>query len=385
MSPLRAVTRRSFLAGGGAVALSGATAAAAAGNVVAAAGQGTVALDSFAGATDDAKLTAALAYLAAQSAKPTLLFPWRDTTFTQPGRPPFSGLRIDFGAPRGPLTLEIPGTIPFRVHVNTGGPWWDSTAVNLQTCWFGNLAAQYGGGSWFWRNNYATGGTAPYPVEFEHMGHFGGAGVFGTSAEKCVLTQAVFSGHWATMAFTDTPYHLGGADMDLWPAGMHNIESQRAGSKPIIWVDDLSNSNLGPVYITSPEGWRGIQVDGDVAETKGCALTIHGGTRIEGHQASLPAYGTLLRVRGGQVSVRDAKVAWAMTQPDADEHAPIQVEGGDVSLDGLFYDQSTWAGPMAECSGGILRVSNAKSITGDPMVVRNAGGTVTTDSSVVVQ
>lgn len=348
---------------------------------------GIVGLDTFAGATDDDKLTTALSYLGAQTLihKPTLVLPrGRDCTFTQAGRKPFSGLRIDGGAPAGPLNMEIGSTLPYRIHVNTGGPWWDSTGLNVQSTWFGHFACHYGAGARFWRSNYAAGGTAPYPIEFEHHAHYGGAGVFGTYAEKCTFTQAVFSGHWATMAFTDTPYHLGGSDMDLWPAGMHNIESQQPGNgKPAIWADYLSNTNIGPVYLTSPKGWRGVLVDGDVAETKGCALSI-ARMRIEGHNSSNPAYGTLLRVRGGQVSVRDTKVAWAMTQLAADELAPIQVEGGDVSLDGLFYDQSTWGGPMVHVSGGTCRVTNAKSITRQPMVVRNAGGTVTADQSVSV-
>lgn len=347
---------------------------------------GTVDFDSFVGGDDDAKLTAALAYISSQTAKPTLVFPkTRDLVFQQRGRMPFSGLRIDGGAPSGPLNLEIGNTVPYRIRVNTSGPWWDSTGINLQSTWFGHFACQYSGGSWFWRSNYASGGTSPYPVEFEHMAHYGGAGVFGTYAEKCTMTQAVFSGHWATMGFTDTPYHLGGSDMDLWTAGQHNIESQQLGNaKPIIWADYLSNTNIGPVYLTSPKGWRGVRVTGDVAETKGCALSIYG-ARIEGHNTSLPAYGTLLDIQGGQVDVRAVKVAWPMTQP-AGDLAPIQVSGNaDVSLDGLFYDQWNYSGPMVNVASGTVRVINAKSITRQPMVVKVAGGTVTHDESVTVQ
>lgn len=346
---------------------------------------GTVGLDTFAGVTDDDKLTTALTFLASLTHKPTLVLPrGRDTTFTQPGRKPFSGLRIDGGAPAGPLNMEIGSTLPYRIHVNTTGPWWDSTGVDVQSVWFGHFARHHGAGSFFWRNNYATGQKSPYPIEFEHHAQFGGAGGFGTYAEKCVMTQAVFSGHWATMGFTDTPYHLGGSDMDLWPAGMHNIESQQAGnSKPIVWLDYLSNSGIGPIYLTSPNGWRGVWVSGDVAETKGCAVHIHG-ARIEGHNTALPAHGSLLSVKGGQVSVRDTKVAWPMTNPGTDL-APIVVDGNaDVSLDGLFYDQYTYTGPMVHVASGTCRVTLAKSITRQPMVVRNAGGTVTTDQSVSV-
>jgi hypothetical protein len=336
----------------------------------------------FGSGSDDDKLTAALSYLAQQSAKQTLMLsPDRSHTFTKPGRQPFSGLRIDGGAPEGKLTLEIAGTVPYRINVNTGGPWWDSTGLDVHTCWFGNLACQYGGGSYFWRSNYGVGRTAPYPIVFHHHGHFGGAGGFGTYAEKCTFTQAVFSGGFHTMGFTDTPYHLGGADMDLWLDGEHNIESQKDGAgKPILWMDYLSNSHVGSIYLTSPKGWRGVRVDGAVAETKGCACSIDR-ARIEGHNTSLPAYGRLLEIRGGQVSLRDVKVAWPMTAPDPGE-APIMVSGdSDASFDGLCYDQWNYTGPMAVVSGGTARFTNCKSITKQPMVVRVDGGTVTTDKS----
>lgn len=346
-------------------------------------------LDSFDGGTDDDKLTAALSYLGAQTHKQTLCFARnRDHTWTLAGRQPFSGLRVHAGAPPGPLNLEIGNTVPFRHHVNTGGPWWDSTGIDVESTWFGHFACQYGSGARFWRSHYDPGhglNESPFPIEFEHHAHFGGAGVFGTAAEKCVLTQAVFSGHWFTQGFTDTPYHLGGADMDLWSAGMHNIESQVTGNgKPIIWADYLSNSNIGPIYVTSPNGWRGLLVDGDVAEQKGCHLTVHGGARFEGHQSGLPAYGTLVRVRGGQLTLRDAKVAWPMSKPNSDEHAAIQVEGGDVLIDAVSYDGSTTTAPMVYVAGGTCRVSNAKSITRQPMTVRKVGGVVTADDSVNV-
>jgi hypothetical protein len=52
------------------------------------------ALDSFSGADDDAKLTAALAYAAAQTIKPAILLTNREYTFALKSRQVYSGMKI---------------------------------------------------------------------------------------------------------------------------------------------------------------------------------------------------------------------------------------------------------------------------------------------------
>lgn len=345
---------------------------------------GYVMLDSFTG-TDDEKLTAALNYIGQQSSKLPLLFSPRPHRFTVAGRKLFSGARIDFGAPDGLNTLEISGTVPYWIEVACPGPWWDTTGQDLHSITLSNLAAHYTNGAYFFRNNYGTGGTAPYPITFHHMSHFGGAGGFGTSAEKCTFTQASFTGLWSTQGFTDTPYHLGGADMRLWLDSNHNIESQQVGSKPVVWCDYLSNTTFGPLYVTTPKGWRGILVTGSVGTTKGCALTFMSGGVSEGHnQDSLPAYGTLLRVQGGSVAVNNMKIARPLAQPNVDEKAGIQIDGGNVLINGIFYDRGTRpvTDPVVWVNSGTLRIGGVQSINDEPMTVHRAGGTVEiTDSS----
>lgn len=335
-------------------------------------------LDDFQG-TDDEKLTAALSFIGQQTYKPTLVFNARPLRFTQMGRKLFNGARIDFNAPDGLNTLEISGTVPYWIEVIGPGAWFDTTGQDIHSITLSNLAAHYSNGAYFFRNNYGVGGTAPYPITFHHMSHFGGAGVFGTYAEKCTFTQASFTGLWSTQGFTDTPYHLGGADMRLWLDSNHNIESQQNGTKPVIWCDYLSNSTFGPLYVTTPKGWRGILVTGSVGTTKGCAITFQSGGVSEGHnQDTLPAYGTLLRVNGGTVAVNNMKIARPMAQPNADEHAGIQLDSGNLLINGVFYDRGTApvSMPVAWVNGGTLRIGGAQSITDEPMTVHKAGGTV---------
>jgi hypothetical protein len=341
------------------------------------------------GATDDDKLTNALS-MVAQSKKMLCLDQDRDWTFTQTNRQmPQVGFRMDGGALPGLNNPEIGGAVPFRIHLNMNGPWWDTTdQAGVQGVTLQNFVVQQADGAWFWRNNYGQSGHAPYPVNIHHTAFLGGKGVLGTLAEKFTATQLSYTGICATQGFLGTPYHIGGGDMNLWPADYHNIESQRdpGSSQPIIKLDFESNSNIGPVYMTCDGKFRGIEVDGSAGEQKGCALTINGGLRDEGHQTQIPSNGTLIRVRGGgTVAIENIKVAWPMQSPDADEHGAVQIEAGDVSLQGIFYDQGSWTGPMAYVSGGVLRVSNAKSISGQPMIVKQAGGVATGDASVTIQ
>jgi hypothetical protein len=55
---------------------------------------GVVQVDSFAGATDDIKLDAALLYASQQTRIPYVQMPPRDFTWNKPGRIPFSGMKI---------------------------------------------------------------------------------------------------------------------------------------------------------------------------------------------------------------------------------------------------------------------------------------------------
>ena len=83
---------------------------------------GIVDLDSFTGANDDAKLTAALIYAAAQTYKPAVRLPARSITFNIAGRTPYNGMRI-IGPPgaSGPKNIEVsPSNQNHIVNLNVG-------------------------------------------------------------------------------------------------------------------------------------------------------------------------------------------------------------------------------------------------------------------------
>jgi hypothetical protein len=345
---------------------------------------GVVFLDDFGGtrATDDDRLTAALSYCAAQSQAPTLQLPARPLRFTKQ-RVPYSGMKIVGASGPGSKNLEVGGGhwVSAIVTIGGGQPWWNATGLTLYDVYFGDIAFRYEAGTSFWDHQSGT----LWASEFHSLTHYGSAGVFGSTSRKALLTQVNFTGKWDVHACTETPFHIGGSDCDFWTGGSLNMESEEPGNgNPLFWCDYLSNTNIGPVYITSPDGWRGILVNGSLGTGKGFGLNIWG-VRCEGRSQSIRAYGNLLRVTGGGVSVRDIEVARPMSQPLGSEHGAIEITGGDVSIDGICYDRAGYDGPMVYVSGGTCRVSNAKSTTGDTMVVKHAGGTVTADDSVLVQ
>lgn len=341
-----------------------------------------VGMDTFDGATDDDKLTAALTYAATQTHRPPIQLPYRPLRFTRQ-QIPYSGMRLYGTSGRGPKNLEIAGGqyVPATISVGGGAPWWNGNGQTLYDVYLDDLAIQYDLGSSFWDQQAAT----LYASEFHALTHYGAAGVFGSNTRKALLTQVHFTGTWQVQGFTETPFNVGGSDNDLWHYGFVNVESQRPGGGwPMLRLDYLTNSTVERIYLSCPQGWRGIEVNGGIGTAKGYGLILNG-LVSEGHSQANPAHGNLLRINGGGVSISNLTLARPMTNPDPDEHGAVEVLAGDVSLDSPFYDRAGYPGPMVYQSGGTLRITNAKSVTGEPMLVHSVGGTLRTDDSVTVQ
>jgi hypothetical protein len=340
---------------------------------------GVVRLDSFTGATDDDKLTAALAYVTQQTHQPAVQLPGREVTFTQQ-RTPFSGLRILGAAGRGPKNLELAGGkyVPAKVTLNTGGPWWTGTGTYYDI-YIADAAFQYGSGASFWAQPSGT----LYSCEFASLTHYGAAGVFGSAGAKALMTQVIFSGHWTVLGCTDIPFHIGGSDNNLWTAGYLNIQGPSAvggNGRPLVWCDWMQKTNVANVYATAVNGWRGVKVDGGAG---GYGLNFTG-CRTEGANDGNRCDGNAFLVHGGGVSIRDHWAANAMAAPASSEHGVVEVTGGDVAIDRICYNHGGTPAtvPLVYCSGGTVRIAAAASSTGEPLYVKAAGGTVTTDSSV---
>ena len=346
---------------------------------------GTVQLDSFAGTTDDDKLTAALAYVQAQTRMPWLQMPGRDVTFSQT-RTLFSGLKIlGSGVPIGPKDLELSSgkLASSRVMLNVGNGASSSWLVGSGSVYnvvVAGVAFQAGNPSAQWLDQPT--GTL-YACEFSNLTFYGFKHVMGRPSAKCLVTQVVTSGHWVCLGGQDVQFTLGGSDCTFWEAGYLNIGGfpGPGNARPIIVCDILSKTNFGAMYLTVTNGWRGLLCSGNNQ-----GLSFGKGLRVEGMNAGTPCDGYLVSVTGGDVVFDRPWLAYAMAAPGSGDHGCVQVSGGYVTIRDAAYNRGNTAAtvPLAYASGGKLEVTSARmtSNLSESPRVQNAGGVVIVDASV---
>jgi hypothetical protein len=340
-------------------------------------------LSTFSGATDDAKLTNALSYAAAQTRIPPIRFlenrqygPFTTT------RTLFSGLKL-IGYQGGPKIFELASGAytPNNLLINCGtgtSSWWVGTGSIYGVYMAGLTCNSTNANTQFLAHESGT----LYACEFNNLTHFGFKHVLGRPAAKCLMTQVVTSGHWTTLGGHDVQYTFGGSDNQLWVAGYCNIgQFTVAGADRYFFeFSTMWKTNVGRLYITANNDWRGTKVSGS-----GEGLHFWG-TSFEGLSGE-PCNGTLLRIEGGRVAVHGPWLAYAMGAPSSGENGVVQVTGGHVVIDTPTYAFAPTVAesvPMVYQSGGVLAVRDALpagSWSGLPRV-QTVGGTLrATDGS----
>ncbi|ELR20556.1 uncharacterized protein ACA1_052470 [Acanthamoeba castellanii str. Neff] len=299
---------------------------------------GTVLLDDYPGATDDDKLTAALADVKTKTYIPAILLSGRTYTFTK---------------------------TQTRVNLNVGtgvNSWFVGTATTYDVYIARIGFASSNGNSQFWHHPLSAGTI--YASTFETLGFFGFKYVFGNPTEKCAITQVNFVGQWTAVPSLDTAFTLGGSDNELWTSGYLNIGGgSRTNGRYLLRFESLSKTNVGPIYVTAHNGWSGLLVTG--SDSNGPGLVING-ARFEGMNANDPSSGAVVVQKGGKTIYRDVWIAYGMTNPTANGHTPVDQgmimhTGGEALWDGINYDRATGvsqAVPLIYASGGKVRVRN---------------------------
>lgn len=271
---------------------------------------GYVRLDDFTGSTDDAKLTNALSYAAAQTFIPAIAMPTnRRATFSQTGRAPFSGMKL-IGGPGGNRNPELSSgkyiTSNVTLAVGNGTSSWFVGSGSLYNIYVANIGFQASGtGAQFWHHP-SSGGTL-YSCRFESLGFNLFKHIFGTASTNCGLTQVEFTGHWTANNARDVQFNLGGSDNQLWMDGYINIgtgqSSELTGDKTKFYVvfSTLSNTQVGYLYGSGLNGWNVLKVTGNSD-----GVDFFGGV-FEGYKASgttsggqtLANPGNVVRLEGG--------------------------------------------------------------------------------------
>lgn len=351
---------------------------------------GGVTLDSFAGATDDAKLTAALSYVAAQTVKPPIVFGNRQYSFSQANRAVFSGLKLTGAFGHG-NQQRAANSIPNDIRFTGAGTWWMLPAsgniydVGLYGLSFqGNSASQFMG----------SGGAVLWTSVFRDLGFNLWKHVLGNPTVPLLLTANLFDGWWNTNNGYDTAYSIGGSDNNLWMDGML-MDSEPANMADTAYhmrFDYMEKSSVGPMFVTCDQN-PGILVMG--SESRG-PLVFFGQGRAEGRNTSTPSFGANIRVHSGHATFRDWWVSYGMSNPAGAAYTSsgglIHVSNGRVLLDGIMTSRAAGVAetvPFIYQSGGKVRVRNIMTCdaggtwTGLPRF-RTVGGTYSADDSVTV-
>lgn len=298
---------------------------------------GIVQVESFAGADDGAKMTAALSYAAAQSQIPWVQLPARTFNTGAATYSAFTGMKImGAGHNVGPKNLEISS------GAGVIGKWQTSCgngaasliqATGTVYDWIVSGVAFHGGSS----SQIFRSTVNSYACQFDNLTFYGCKHAFGSPAEKFLMTQVIFSGHWTNLAFSDTQYTVGGGDCQLWVGGFLNMNSPAGGAgKPMMVFDGLGKSNIGYMYLTAEGDWVGLRVTG--AGDK--HLAFFGGV-FEGRSQTNVATRPVIDVQGAAPIF----------------YAPFigQVDSGSVTVDGCVHQ-----------SGGRL-------VMHDPLYYRGSG------------
>ncbi|PID99085.1 hypothetical protein CSA80_03145 [Candidatus Saccharibacteria bacterium] len=369
-------------------------------NGTAAPDDGTRLLDSFAGASDDDKLTAAIAWQQGHHSMPAIRLAAREHTFNQT-RQLYSGLKL-VGTPAGPRNLEQnPAYTSTHIRLGNGissgtSSWWVTPGGNLFDIYMADFAVQGNSGSSRHQFIDVTTGSL-YACQFHALSFNMMRGVFGRKDRKCLLTQTTFSGHWTALNLWDTQFHLGGADNNLWMDGYINIGVSSSPAQTGSYGDNdyelifgsLTKTNVGYIFMSALNGWRGLRVTGSA----GHGLRFFGGS-YEGYKGSndnLAAPGTVIRLDGGAGAFFSPSVGQAMQNPNSAERAPIQVTGGEWSFHApCFYKGSTMTSsdPFIYHSGGRVYVTgagtnrnNGETWSSRPRYESTSGGPNATDTS----
>lgn len=395
MSDDRGLTRRRSILGLGTVA-AGALAVAQAGTPTKAeaavlAGEGYLLLDSFAGATADDKLTAALSLVRAETYKRAIMFPRGLTSLTRTQRT-FGGMKLIGPPVVGWQNVEQGGggLNPCRVRLNCGtgaASWLVGSGVNFNGA-VRDLAFESTNGNTQFFHHPVVSGTA-YAWNFHNLGFQAFKHVLGNATTPVAFTLCSTTGHWNMTTARGTQANIAGSDNDFWVDGTCNIgpsgKGSSSGAGQYLLILQTGKSNYGGVYLTADDNWRAVRLQGTMKYQAGNRLR---GFRIEGRNAGDPSAGALVKVVGGGWYMDGFDLNYAMANPGAYaevDRGMVHQTGGNLHMQGVTVDRAIGVSesvPAVFVSGGecitrmFQRGIKGGAWTGRPRVQQTAAGKV---------
>lgn len=344
-------------------------------------------LSSFSGSTDDAKLSAAMSYAAAQTYKGATisLDEMRPYLFSQK-QPLYSGFSIR-GASRPADQLRGGNPTANKVQVRTSGGWFYLNQSQTFSTAFEKLSLD-GNSSSRLVDGHAS--NVLWTSTFRDITMVNGANVLGSTAQRLLLTACTLDGYWNVNNVRDRALVLGGSDSFIQPTTflLDSPPELLADSGYLLGFEWAEKFHIKGFYITAEShaaiSWAGGS-NADTAWLESCT--------IEGRNAGAPAKGALIRVSGGFLDISRCWLSYAMSAPTAvgrTDGGVVHVSGGNVSLDGCSYRRATGVSestPFVYASGGKVRVRNVRAVgtwSGKPVVRQTVAGLIDADDSVTV-
>lgn len=340
---------------------------------------GAVNLDEFAGADDDAKLTAAMAYASAQTYRPGIMFPARQVNLSQGGRTPYNGMRL-LGPPGSEYSKnrEIGAAlVNHEIRLTCG---------NGTSSWFVGNGDMYDivmAGLMIYGNSTTQVYHGPYPGAnlysclFHAIQGYGLYAFLGNEATSAAMTQVIFSGHWDFHGIKGTQIYAAGSDNSFWQSGYINMNtpSSTAGLGRPAFRFNVSKTTFGYMYHTNEGGWKGLQLDGSA--TSGGNVILGGS--YEGRAIDNPATDSTIYITGG---THTFVAPWMAYNNVGANSGLVYQTGGHVTFLGGTYKRATAAAatdPWLYQTGGTASVHHLHSLTpGELIRVRWSTGVVDT-------
>jgi len=252
-----------------------------------------VPLDAFDGASDDAKLGAAMSYAAAQTRPPAIMLSRRVHTFNTV-REMYNGLRLVGSL--GTTEREFSSTGPQCVATIGGSAFLSVPSGGVKNVWVSGIQFRAANGTVNWQTPVAdlSGGPVVQDATFVDLAWVGFATVMQARHLRVRIDRTYCN------EGTDNQFKLGGSDNYYWQNGGFLSSTKLAASKFYVWFTHMSRSQMGPLYIT-PEKATGIRIDGSYG---GLVFT---GTLLDstGRTATTACQGAAILITGGRGMVFD--------------------------------------------------------------------------------
>lgn len=340
-----------------------------------------VPLSAFAGATDDDKLSAFMAWAAAQTMRgiTVVLDEARTYTFSRQ-QALYSGFSIKgSGRPQDQGRSSMP--VGQLVRVRTTGGWFRLN--QSQTFGVSMQGLSIDGSS----TSRLVEGHPSYVLwtsVFRDISVQNAAGVLGSSAQRLLNTACCVDGWWNVNNVRDRAFNFGGSDTNFKPSEMllDSPSTLMPASGYLMSFESQSKGEISGLYLTA-EGHSGLSLSG------GRGVRVSGNT-VEGRNSGAPSPGALVRISGGAWWFRDNAFNFAMTNPAAtgrDDRGVIHVSSGQVVLDGISYEKATAAStttPLVYVASGQVRIRNVFASGFKPTVRQAVAGLIDADDTVTV-